>query len=230
MTSSKYECILVSDLKMSDREQANDGREEEEELVRRVGGRGRDLVQAVLRVRRERAGRTPPNLLGTPNAQGQGQEVGHVVWRKGDWENFGPGMLEIGQWTMALGLLTWELIDKEGQNQVPPPTPRQPYDVHIPPVGHLMAPHRYPEVVPPNVFPLPPYSENDSDPPPHYDDLFPPGYTPFPNPNTHLHPSFSALPPVPSFPLDPPPSYNSLFATAVSPDCTVAPSYSPHIS
>ena len=52
------------------------GREEEEELVRRVGGRGRSLVQAVLRVRRERAGRTPPNLLGTPNAQGQGQELG----------------------------------------------------------------------------------------------------------------------------------------------------------
>ena len=80
-----------------------------------------------------------------------------MVWRKGDWENFGPGMLEIGQWTMALGLLTWELIDKEGQgqDQVPPPTPRQPYDVHIPPVGCLMAPHRYPEVVPANVFPLP---------------------------------------------------------------------------
>ena len=34
------------------------------------------LVQAVLRVRRERAGRTPPNLLGTPNMQGPGQEVG----------------------------------------------------------------------------------------------------------------------------------------------------------
>ena len=33
-------------------------------------------MQAVFRVRRERAGRTPPNLLGIPNAQGQGQEVG----------------------------------------------------------------------------------------------------------------------------------------------------------
>ena len=99
-----------------------------------------------------------------------------MVWRKGDQENFGPGMLEIGQWMMAQGLLTWELIDKEGQGQdhVPPPTPRQPYDVHIPPVGHLIAPHRYPEVVPANVFPLTPYSENDPNPPPHYDDLFPP--------------------------------------------------------
>ena len=52
--------MLASDLKMPAREQTNDhdGREEEEELVRRVGGRGRSLIQAVLRVRRERAGRT----------------------------------------------------------------------------------------------------------------------------------------------------------------------------
>ena len=35
---------------------------EEEEMVRRVGGRGRGLVQAVLRIRRERAGRAPQNL------------------------------------------------------------------------------------------------------------------------------------------------------------------------
>ena len=39
---------------------------------------------------------------------------------------------------------------------------------------------------------------------PHYDDLFPPGYTSFPNPNTHLWPSFTTLP-TPSIPLDPPP-------------------------
>ena len=44
--------------------------------MRRVGGRARPLVEAFLRVRRERAGRTFPNLLGNPNAQGQGQEVG----------------------------------------------------------------------------------------------------------------------------------------------------------
>ena len=47
----------------------HDGREEEEELVRRVGGRGRSLIQAVLQVRRERAGKNPPNWLGTPNIQ-----------------------------------------------------------------------------------------------------------------------------------------------------------------
>ena len=36
--------------------------EEEEEMVRRVGGRGRSLVQALIRIRRERAGRAPQNL------------------------------------------------------------------------------------------------------------------------------------------------------------------------
>ena len=58
-------------------------------------------------------------------------------------------------------------------------------------------------------------------PPPHYEDLFPPGCTPFCNPNTHLHPSFTRLP-TPSIPLDPPPLYDSLFATAVPPDSAVA--------
>ena len=40
----------------------SDTNEEEEQMVARVGGRGRSLVQAVLRVRRERAGRAPQNL------------------------------------------------------------------------------------------------------------------------------------------------------------------------
>ena len=35
---------------------------EEEEMVERVGERWRGLVQAVLRIRRERAGRAPRNL------------------------------------------------------------------------------------------------------------------------------------------------------------------------
>ena len=73
----------------------------------------------------------------------------------------------------------------------------------------------------------------DPDPLPHYDDLFPPGYTPFPSPNTHLCPSFNTLPntlpPTPSFPLDPPPSYNSLFATAVPHDSAMAPQISQFI-
>ena len=34
---------------------------EEEQMVVRVGGKGRGLVQAVLRVRGERAGRAPQN-------------------------------------------------------------------------------------------------------------------------------------------------------------------------
>ena len=49
MTSSKHKCILTSNIKMSAREYTGDSseREEEEELVRRVGGRGRSLIQAV---------------------------------------------------------------------------------------------------------------------------------------------------------------------------------------
>ena len=90
-----------------------------------------------------------------------------------------------------------------------------------------MAPHRCPhcEDIPDDIFPLPSYSVTDPDPLPHYDDLFPPGYTPFPNPNTHLHPSFTTLP-APSFPLDPPPPYDSLFATAAPSDSPVAPQVS----
>ena len=57
----------MSNIKMSARGYTGDSseREEEEELVRRVGGRGRSLIQVVLRVRKERVGRTPPNWLGT---------------------------------------------------------------------------------------------------------------------------------------------------------------------
>ena len=44
---------------------------------RRVEGRGRNLVQVVLRIRRERAGRTPPNWQETQNnIWRSGQEVG----------------------------------------------------------------------------------------------------------------------------------------------------------
>ena len=91
-------------------------------------------------------------------------------------------------------------------------------------MGCFIAPHRCPhcEEIPADIFPLPPYSVTDPDPLPHYYDLFPPGYTLFPNPNTHLHPSFTTLP-TPSIPLDPPPSYDSLFTTAAPPDSAVAP-------
>ena len=69
-----------------------------------------------------------------------------------------------------------------------------------------MAPHICPHCkdIPADIFPLPPYFVTDPDPLLNYDDLFPPGYTPFPNPNTHLYPSFTTLP-TPSVPLDPPP-------------------------
>ena len=62
---------------------------------------------------------------------------------------------------MAPGLLIGELADEEvqGQDQIPPSTPRQPHNIHIPPVGHFMAPHRCPhcEIVLANVFSLPPF-------------------------------------------------------------------------
>ena len=118
--------------------------------------------------------------------------------------------------------------DGQGQGQVPPPPPRQPYDAYTPPVGCFIAPHRCPycKNIPTDVFLLPPYSVTDPDPLPHYDDLFPPGYTPFPSPNTHLCPSFNTLPPTPFFPLDPPPSYDSLFTTAAPSDSVEAPQIS----
>ena len=50
----------------ANREYVNES-EEEEEMVRRIGGRGRGLVQAVMRLRRERAGRAPQNLEQTPH-------------------------------------------------------------------------------------------------------------------------------------------------------------------
>ena len=86
-----------------------------------------------------------------------------------------------------------------------------------------MALHRCPhyETIPNDIFPLLPYSINNPDPPPHYEDLFPPGYTPFPNPNTHLCPSFTTLP-TPYILLDSTPSYDSLFATAAPPNSAVA--------
>ena len=59
----------------ANRENVNDS--EEEEMVRRVGGRGRSLVQALIRVRRERAGRAPQNLQVTQdNRIRPRQEVG----------------------------------------------------------------------------------------------------------------------------------------------------------
>ena len=112
----------------------------------------------------------------------------------------------------------------KGKAKYPPSTSRLPYNTYTRPVGHFIAPHRCPHCdnIPDNIFPLPPYAVTDPDPLPHYDDLFPPCYTPFLSPNTHLCPSFNVLPPNPSFPLDLPHSYDSLFATAVPPDSAEA--------
>ena len=88
-----------------------------------------------------------------------------------------------------------------------------------------MASHRCPhcEDIPDDIFPLPPYSVDDPDPPPHYEDLFPPDYTPFPDLNTTLQPITNTRPPTPSIPLEPPPPYDSLFATAAPSDSAAAP-------
>ena len=109
----------------------------------------------------------------------------------------------------------------------PLPHLRLPYDSYFPPMGHFIAPHRCPycKDILADIFPLPPYSVTDPEPPPHYGDLFPPGYTPFPSPNTHLCPSLTTLP-TPSIPLDPSPPYDSIFATAAPPDSAVAPQVS----
>ena len=107
MTSSKHECILssLSNIKMSARA-CSSGREEEEELVRRVGGRGMNLVQAVLRIRRERVGRTPPNWQETQNnVLRPGQEVGPHGWEEerklGGFQARGMriGTIDDGPWT-----------------------------------------------------------------------------------------------------------------------------------
>ena len=63
----------------------------------------------------------------------------------------------------------------QGQGQVPLSHTQLPYNSYSPPIGHFMAPHRCPhcEDIPDDIFPLPPYSVTNPDPPPHYDDLFP---------------------------------------------------------
>ena len=56
--------------------------EEEEQMVVRVGGRGRSVVQALLRVRRETAWRACQNLQRTQDVRmrPQIQEVGLYGW------------------------------------------------------------------------------------------------------------------------------------------------------
>ena len=250
MMSSKHEYILMSlsKIKMSARESSRYSgereEEEEEELVRRVGGRGQNLVQAVLRVRRERVGRTLPNWLETQNnVLRPVQEVGpHGQEEKRRLGGFQTRGMRLGR--IDNGSRTDDMHDNRETDRPrcgrwararpsnPPPTPRQPYDVYTPPVGHFIGPHRCPhcENIPNDIFPLPPYSVTGPDPLSHYDDLFPLGYTPFPCPNTHLCPSFNTLPnilpPTPSFPLDQPTSYDSLFTTAAPSDSDEAPQIS----
>ena len=68
-------------IKMSTRNNM-DEKEEEEQMEERAGGRGRSLVQALIRVRRERAGRAPQNFEMTPDLRTgpREQEVGPHGW------------------------------------------------------------------------------------------------------------------------------------------------------
>ena len=106
---------------------------------------------------------------------------------------------------------------------MPPP----PLQDHSSPVGHLVTPHKCPHsppctIVPADVFPsLLHYSVCDPDAPPHFEDLFPPGYNLF----SHIPPQ-QITPYIPSnlsTHLDPPPSYDSLFVTTASTDSVEAP-------
>ena len=55
------------------------------------------------------------------------------------------------------------------------------------------------------IFSPTPYSIDDPNPPPHYEDLFPPDYTPFPNPNMTPQQMINDRPPILLIPLEPPP-------------------------
>ena len=109
-------------------------------------------------------------------------------WR-GDQEGFRHGGDNMEFWTVPQGQQTWMKDNRQslkkdkdpgpeyrqGQDQVPPPTPRLPYENHSPPVGCFMAPHRCPhcEDIPDNIFSLPPYSFDDPDPHPIMKTYFP---------------------------------------------------------
>ena len=88
-----------------------------------------------------------------------------------------------------------------------------------------LGPHRslHCEDILDDIFPLPPYSVDDPDLPPHYKDLFPPNYTPFPDINATPQSITNTRLPIPSIPLEPPPPHNSLFATAAPSDSAIAP-------
>ena len=157
-------------------------------MVARVGGRGRGLVQALLRVRKERAGRVPQNLQRTLDVRMRpqiqevgpcGQEVERRLGRLQIWErqngiiDSAPETVDAddGQQTVPKFQERPRTRVRQGQDQVPPPTPRLPYNIYSPPVGHFMAPCRCPycEDIPKDIFPLPSYSVDDPGPPPHYE-------------------------------------------------------------
>ena len=142
-------------IKMSAREYI-DSSKEEEQMVAKVGGRGRSLVQVLIRVRRERAGRTPQNWQGTQDVRmrPQIQEVGPhgrevqrrpgglQVWRRQNGiTDSVPGTIDAdeGQQTVPKER-TRTRVQARARPSNPPPTPRLPYNNNLLPVGHFMAP------------------------------------------------------------------------------------------
>ena len=108
--------------KMSTNREMKSWYAEEELMKERVGGRERGLVHAVLRMRRERAGRAPQNLEQTPNFWTRPvlQEVGlhgqEVERRLGGLQAWGRRYRVIDS-----GPRTYD-TDDEGQQTVPKET------------------------------------------------------------------------------------------------------------
>ena len=85
------------------REYANEC-QEEEKMVRKVGGKGRSLVQALIKKTRQRSGRVPQNLQVTQdNRTRSRQEVGPHGWevRPGGFQARGMRnrVIDDGPWT-----------------------------------------------------------------------------------------------------------------------------------
>ena len=90
-------------------------------MVERVGGRGRGLVQRVLRIRRERAGRAPQNL----------QQRTPDYWTRPQLQEVGPRGQEVDR--RLGGLQAWgrrnqtidsALVTNDRQQTVPKDRPR----------------------------------------------------------------------------------------------------------
>ena len=189
-------------------------------MVTRVAGRARSLVQAVRRIQRERerAGRALLNSQVAQDVQTrqQRQEVHplhgqEVEGRPGGLQTWGRRN-QINN--NALGTTNAQHTQQTAPKERPrmrvrararPGTPsyiQTSPSYPFSPCGVLYGPHRCPhcEDIPNDIFPLPPYSVDDPNPSPHYEDLFPPDYIPFPDLDTTMCLITNTRPPTPPFP------------------------------